>query len=287
MTATGGKLTMGGALRAHWPEYSIEALGLGLFMVSACALGTLLGHPASPVVESVPDPVARRLLMGLAMGLTAVGLIYSPWGQRSGAHFNPATTLVFWRLGKIATPDAVFYAVSQTIGGLGGVGLAAALIGPPLGDPAVRYVATLPGPRGAAAAFVAEMLIAFVLMTVVLRASNTPGLARFTGLFAGGLVALYIAVEAPISGMSMNPARSLASALPAAAADVLWIYVLAPPVGMLLAADVYVRREGLAGVFCAKLHHDGARRCIFHCRFSEMRAAAHPVALAPEPAARA
>src|SRR5262249_54502831 len=63
------------ALRAHWPEYLAEAAGLGLFMVSACAFGTLLGHPDSPVVRMLPDPVARRVLMGLAMGLTAVGLI--------------------------------------------------------------------------------------------------------------------------------------------------------------------------------------------------------------------
>ena len=83
------------ALSAHWPEYLAEAAGLGFFMVSACAFGTLLGHPDSPVVRVLPDPVARRVLMGLAMGVTAVGLIYSPWGQRSGAHFNPATTLTF------------------------------------------------------------------------------------------------------------------------------------------------------------------------------------------------
>jgi aquaporin Z len=122
------------------------------------------------------------------------------------------------------------------------------------------------------AAFAAEVLIAFILMSVVLRVSNTAGLARFTGVFAGALVAAYISVEAPISGMSMNPARSLASAIPAHAWTPLWIYVLAPPLGMLLAAHVYVRRRGLAGVFCAKLHHDNARRCIFRCRYAELAA---------------
>ena len=85
----------------HWPEYLIEAAGLRLFMLMACTFGTL--HPASPVVQRLPDPLARRSLMGVAMGLTAVALIYSPWGRRSGAHFNPATTLTFWRLGKLET----------------------------------------------------------------------------------------------------------------------------------------------------------------------------------------
>src|SRR5262245_45066345 len=108
---------MSGAVREHWPEYLAEAAGLGLFMISACLFGTLLGHPESPVVRALPDPIARRVLMGLAMGLTAIGLIYSPWGQRSGAHFNPATTLAFWRLGKLAPMDAAFYALFQVLGG--------------------------------------------------------------------------------------------------------------------------------------------------------------------------
>ena len=261
---------MRAALVTHWREYLIEAAGLGLFMLVACAFGTLLGHPASPLVQAIPSPLARRALMGVAMGLTAIALIYSPWGARSGAHFNPATTLTFWRLGKIASADAALYALAQTAGGLAGVALAAALVGPPLAAPDVRYVATVPGTAGPVGAFVAEAAITFVLMSVVLRASNTPRLTRLTGLFAGALVALYIALEAPLSGMSMNPARSLASALPAGTWPTLWIYFTAPPLGMLAAAELYVRRRGLASVFCAKLHHDTTTRCIFRCRFAEL-----------------
>jgi aquaporin Z len=110
----------------------------------------------------------------------------------------------------------------------------------------------------------------FVLMSVVLRASNTAQLARFIGLLAGALVATYIMLETPLSGMSMNPARSLASALPAGTWPTLWIYALAPPLGMLLAAEVYVRRGGAAAVFCAKLQHDTTQRCIFRCRYAEL-----------------
>jgi aquaporin Z len=261
---------MGAALVRHWPEYLIEAAGLGIFMLAACAFGTLLGHPASPVVRAVPDPLARRALLGAVMGLTAVSLIYSPWGRRSGAHFNPATTLTFWRLGKVASADALLYGLAQTAGGLGGVLVAAALVGPPLGAPAVRYVATLPGRVGPLGAFAAETAITFVLMSVVLRVSNTAGLARLTGLCSGALVAAYITLEAPLSGMSMNPARSLASAVPAGTWPTLWIYFVAPPLGMLLAAELYVRRRGRAAVFCAKLHHDATQRCIFRCRYAEL-----------------
>jgi aquaporin Z len=63
---------MSEALRTHWPEYVAEAAGLGLFMISACAFGTLLGHPHSPGVRALPDPIVRRVLMGLAMGFTAI-----------------------------------------------------------------------------------------------------------------------------------------------------------------------------------------------------------------------
>ena len=72
------------ALRAHWPEYLMEAAELGMFMISACVFATIVGHPASPLAEALPHPTIRRLLMGIAMGVTAVGIIYSPWGQRSG-----------------------------------------------------------------------------------------------------------------------------------------------------------------------------------------------------------
>jgi len=258
------------ALKSHWPEYLGEAGGLGLFMVSACLFGALLFHPGFPAARAIPDGLVRRLVMGLAMGLTAIGLIYSPWGRRSGAHLNPATTLVFWRLGKIAGPDAIWYALSQMLGGVAGVLATAALIGSALADPTVRYVVTVPGSGGVAVAFLAEVIITFTLMTAVLNASNTARWAGFTGIFAGALVAIYITLEAPVSGMSMNPARTLASAVPSGIWDALWIYFVAPPMGMLLAAELFVRRRGLAGVFCAKLHHDSTSRCIFRCQFNEL-----------------
>jgi aquaporin Z len=260
---------MGARVRA----YAIEAAGLGVFMLVACSFGVLLGHPGSPLVHALPAPLARRALMGAAMGLTAIALIYSPWGRRSGAHFNPATTLTFWRLGKIATRDAAMYVVAQVLGGLAGVLLAAGVLRAALAHPDVSYVATRPGTTGVVVAFAAELAMTFVLMSVVLRASNDATLARFTGLGAGALVAIYITVEAPLSGMSLNPARSFASAVPAAAWEAFWIYVVAPPLGMLAAAEVYVRRRGLRAVYCAKLHHD-AGPCIFRCRWAELSAMA-------------
>jgi aquaporin Z len=258
-------------VKSHWPEYAMEGALLGLFMISACIFVVLLEHPASPVRQLLPDPMLRRVFMGLAMGGTAVALIYSRWGKRSGAHMNPALTLTFTRLGKVAPRDAVGYAAGQFAGGFAGVLVASLVLGELIADPSTRYAATLPGPRGAAVAFAAEAAITFVLMSVVLAVSNHPTRAPFTGLCAGALVAVYIAVEAPLSGMSMNPARTLGSAVFARDWTALWVYFTAPPLGMLLAAEVYVRRRGRAAVFCAKLHHQNAERCVF-CEWREGRA---------------
>jgi aquaporin Z len=254
------------ALSRHWPEYLMEAAGLGAFMLSACVFAALLEHPASPIHHAIVSPLARRALMGIAMGLTAVGIIYSPWGQQSGAHLNPAVTLAFFRLGKIEPWDAAFYALAQFTGGIAGVALAVVTFGTVVRHPSVHYVATMPGAAGPWVALGAEAAISLGLMTTVLVVSNTPSLARFTGLFAGTLVAVYITTVAPISGMSMNPARTTASAVPAHMWSALWIYFVGPPLGMLLATEIH--RRLLSGpVFCAKLHHHNTRRCIFRCAY--------------------
>jgi len=251
------------SLTRHWPEYVIEAAGLGLFMISACLFGTILEHPSSPIRQAIADPLPRRVLMGMAMALTAITIIYSPWGKQSGAHINPSVTLTFFRLKKVKPWDALFYIIAQFFGGVAGVLISAAIIGKFLKDPSVNYVVTAPGDYGPGAAFLAEVVISFILMSVVLVVSNNPRMHRFTGLFAGALVATYITLEAPVSGMSMNPARSLASALPAHYWMEFWIYLTAPVLGMLLAAEAYARLKGAEGVSCAKLHHQNDKRCIF------------------------
>jgi aquaporin Z len=253
-------------------EYLMEAALLGIFMVSACAFVVLLDYPSSPVRLALPDPSLRRLLIGLAMGSTAVALIYSPWGMQSGAHFNPATTLTFYRLGKVRGRDALSYIGAQFAGAVAGVGAAWAVLGPRLADPATHFAATVPGAAGIAVAFLAEVVISFLLMSVVLRVSNHQRFARYTGVCAGILVACFITFEGPLSGMSMNPARTLGSALFARDWTALWIYFVAPPAGMLAAAELYLRQRGKGAVFCAKLHHQNAKPCIF----CEARRAAAP-----------
>jgi aquaporin Z len=258
------------ALKEHWPEYLCEAAELGLFMISAGLFTILLHHPGSPVLSLIPSEFTRRMLTGIAMGSTAIALVFSPLGKRSGAHFNPAVTLTFWRLGKVKNWDAMFYIIAQFIGGIAGVFVVALFVRDAVSHPTVNYAATLPGMQGLTVAFLAELVIAFVLMSVVLRVSNTPHIARYTGLFAGALVATYITLESPLSGMSMNPARTFGSAFVGNIWTGLWIYFIAPVIAMQFAALVYLRSKRT--VYCAKYHHHNSQRCIFNCRFPELLA---------------
>jgi aquaporin Z len=159
--------------------------------------------------------------------------------------------------------DAVFYIAAQFTGGVSGVLLSKFLLGAIIAHPSVNHVATVPGPTGVGVAFFAEAFIACGMMLMVLLSTNTPELAPITGLFAGTLVFLYITFEAPFSGMSINPARTVASALPSGIWTSGWIYFVAPVSGMLLAAQIYAVIKTTSPHACPKLHHGTQQRCIF------------------------
>jgi len=194
--------------------------------------------------------------------------------MRSGAHLNPAVTLTFWRLGKVRGVDALCYATAQFAGGALGVLLVWLLLGTAFAEKPVFFVNTVPGPNGVWPAYVAEVGMTFLLMLTVLTCVSSPRLTRFTGCFAGLLVAAYITLLAPVSGMSMNPARSFASALPAGLWEFLWIYFTAPVTGMLLGVEAFRRLRLGRRWFCAKLVHDARYRCI-HCGH-DPAGSAHP-----------
>jgi aquaporin Z len=263
-------------IELHWPEYLMEAGEAGLYLFSACAAATLLWHPGSPIQPYLPSDAVRRMLMGLAMGATIIAIVLSPWGKQSGAHFNPAVTFTFYRLGKVAWRDAVFYCSAQLIGAVTGVALASLVLQGAPAHKAVRYAATLPGIYGEIIAFVAELAISFILMSAILFASNHQVLAPYTHYFAAVLAAIYIAFESPLSGMSTNPARTFGPALYGGYWHTLWIYFIAPPLGMLVAAEVFLLARSRKGPYCAKLHHHNDKRCIFHHSGADHTATRNP-----------
>jgi aquaporin Z len=232
----------GSVRRAGVVEYLIEAWGLGTFMVAASVFAVLLEHPSSSVRMMISSPFVRRALMGAAMGMTALVILYSPWGKRSGAHINPAVTLAFLRLGRIHPIDAVFYIAAQCFGAVSGVLGAFFVLRARLSHPAVAFVVTKPGPSGTVSALMGEAFISATMMLVVLLCGASR-LSRATGLAAACLVALFITFEAPLSGMSINPARTLGSAVVAGDYDAFWVYLLAPTLGMLAATEIYKRLE--------------------------------------------
>ncbi len=205
--------------------------------------------------------------MGIAMGTTAILIIHSPMGKRSGAHFNPAITITYLRLGKIAAWDAAFYVVFQFLGGVLGVALSAIALGPAIAAPSVDYAVTIPGVYGTAAAFFAEFFMASLLMAFVLWFSNRPSFAVYTSYLVGILIMFYILLFAPVSGFSINPARTTGSAIFAHVWTALWIYFVAPLLGMMIAAEIYVRLYGNGNILCAKLHPDPNFPCPFLCSF--------------------
>ena len=258
-----GALNAADSLRRHWPEYLMEAGEAGCYLLSACALATLLWHPASPLQGYLRNDAVRRMLMGAGMGATIILIVHSPWGKQSGAHFNPALTLAYCRLGKVASWDALFYCASQFVGAVGGVVLAMLVLWGAPAHNAVRYSATLPGTYGYWVAFLAEVAVSFLLMMTVLVTTNHRILRPYTRHFVALLIASGIAFESPVSGMSANPARTFGPAVWGRYWESLWIYLTAPTLGMLAAGELFLRARSGKGPYCAKLDHQNDERCIF------------------------
>jgi aquaporin Z len=249
------------ALKRHWFLYVYEGAELAIFMLSACFVDTLLYATSSPVPALIPSLALRGLIMGASMGITAILIIHSPIGKASGAHFNPSITLTYLRLGKIAPWDAVFYIAGQFFGSIAGVGISALILGSRLALPPVEYAITIPGKYGTAAAFFAEFFMATLLMSVVLWTSNRRAYARYTSYFVGTLITFYVLFFGPVSGFSINPARTVGSAVFAHIWTAIWLYFTAPILGMLTAAQGYIAIYGSEKVVCAKLHHAPSYLC--------------------------
>jgi aquaporin Z len=221
--------------------YMMEPFGLSIFMISACFFSAILNAKTSCLITIIPNAFVRLLIMGIAMGVTALIIFYSPWTSPSGAQINPAVTLSFLRLGTINKQDAFFYIIFQFIGGTVTVYIMQLLMGGMLMNAPVNSAVTVPGKGiSTAIAGLTEFSIAFCMITMILFTSTSNKLKKYTRIFAGCFVCLYVIIAGPISGFGMNPARTFASALPANIWTAFWIYVIAPIAGMLLATEFFI-----------------------------------------------
>ena len=223
----------------------MEAAGLAGFVLGAGCLAVFLEHPDFPAMQSSfggeENAIWRRVPLGLIMG-AYIALVVYLFGEKSGAHINPATTWAFFRLGKISFTDSVFYTAAQFAGAIAAAQLLKLALGEWFAHPKVGYGVTKPMlPHDSMSAFVAEFIISFVLTFAVLIVISYKRLEKYAPPVSGVLIGLYLIFELPFSGMSLNPARSFAAALAAHKWEHLWIYFVAPPVAMLLAAEIYAR----------------------------------------------
>ena len=240
LTGTGGITQLKASFRKNWKYYVQEALGLAIFMISACFFGAMLEGETAPLHLAITNGTVRTVIMGLLMGATALFIFYSPWTSPSGSHINPAVTLSFLRLGKMCYRDTIFYILFQLAGGTMAVYMMQWLMGPILITAPVRSVVTVPAKAGVWPACFMELTIAFVTMSMVLFTSASTRYKNYTRIIAGCLVCSYVIIAGPVSGFGMNPARSFASALPAHIWTAAWIYMIIPVAGMLGAVEFFL-----------------------------------------------
>jgi aquaporin Z len=248
----------------------MEAAELATLMVCICSAGTLFYSGNSPLAKLGLPWSVRAAMMGVSVAGATFAIIKSPLGRRSGAHFNPALTLAYFSLRRIHHWDALGYVIAQFGGGIAGVSLAHKLLGTSLSDVPVRFVVTTPGRNGEVLAYLAELVTSFTLMGVVLIASNHRKLAKISPLFVALVTVFSYLASASIAGYSVNPARSISSALFAHVWWGIWIYLVAPSLGMVAAAFVYQGVAGRDRIYCAKVFHDCRTTCPFNCRFHEL-----------------
>jgi len=241
--------------------YLAEFLGTAILLVVGLSAVSVDFGAGSPVAAAIPSAVLRRLITGTVFAGGGAVVVYSVLGRISGGHLNPAVTLAFLRLGKIKSHLAVGYVFAQVAGAFAGA-LAVRLMWGALAG-SVDDGATVPGPQGPLVALIAEALMTFALVSLVLQFMRSPSLAPYTPLAVSVLVAALVTLEAPISGTSLNPARTLGPALVAGVFTDIWVYVVGPLAGA-LAAVVAADRVDAAFVPCAKLFHTDEFACHFH-----------------------
>jgi aquaporin Z len=247
-------------MRRNLPVYACEFAGTAVMLFWGITAVALMWGAGSPV-PVIPIPALRRLATGILFAGGATAVVYSPLGKRSGGHINPAVTLAFWKLGNVPGRDVPWYIAAQTLGAIAGT-TAAAIVWSDLAR-SVQLAATVPGQGWTwAGALLAEAAATFALVFLIFVCVNKPSLAARTGIIAGSLVAVLVMIEAPVSGTSVNPARSLAPALLVPLFRDQWIYVAGPMAGALLAAIAYQRKWGGSTV-CAKLYHTADYPCPF------------------------
>jgi glycerol uptake facilitator-like aquaporin len=191
----------------------------------------------SPVSRSVPQIQFELLIVGMALGILITGLILSPAGKTSGGHMNPAISLAMWRFGVFPGAAVAPYVAAQLLGSVLGVAAARAVWGPAVADAKVVYAVLQPGAGWSPVTlFSAETVSMALIVLLVGFCLDTPRLGPFIPCVVGGAIALAIILLGTSTGGSVNPARQFGPAVMSGQTRFLWVYLLAPMIGAMLAA---------------------------------------------------
>jgi len=204
----------------NYKKYLAELIGT--FALVFCGTGAI-------IINQETNGIIGHVGIAITIGLIVTVMIYT-FGEKSGAHFNPAVTIAFWISGLFSKKEVVRYILAQTIGGI----LASIVLNVlfPLNE---TLGATIPT-GSLMQSFILEIILTFFLMLVIFFTSQgSKEVGIIAGFAIGGTVLLEALFAGPISGASMNPVRSLAPALISNDLSVIWIYISAPIIGAILA----------------------------------------------------
>ena len=220
-----------------WTLFAAEFIGTAILVGVGLSFVILDFGNGSPVIQLFPDPGLRRAITGFLFGTTGALIAVSWIGKESGAHINPVVTLAFLVRGKIGSVHAGGYILFQLLGGIAG---ALPLLFWGNTGSSISYGGTFPGQNYTNwAALVGETVTTFMLVFLLFIFIGHDKLKRFTPILFPVLYAIMVFVEAPVSGTSTNPARSLGPSVISGSWAGWWIYWIGPVAGALLGAVIH------------------------------------------------
>ena len=247
----------------HWQEYLAELLGTAFLIFVGLSAVTFDFGKGLPMEHLIPNHSFRLLITGLIFAGSGSLVAISPLGKLSGAHINPAVSLAFWAKGKMELRDLGGYIVGQFVGAF----IGAAFLVLVWGDYAasVDNGMTLPGKDYSLwDVFLVEMGMTFLLVFSIFIFVSSHRLMSWTPLMTWLLIAIMVWWGAPVSGTSINPARSIGPAVVSWSWQAQWLYCIAPLLGAMLAVVVYhFLSINRCQILTGKLFHVPHYRCIF------------------------
>jgi aquaporin Z len=228
-----------------------EFLGTALLLMAGLSLVIFMFGSGSPMAQLIPDVKLRQVITGFLFGSIGASIALSPIGKLSGAHINPAVTMVFWLFRKIEGRLAVTYTLAQLTGAI--VGCLPLLLWGSMGR-SIDFGVTIPGEGySLQTVLLGEVITTFTMVSLLVIFIGFRNIRQFTPYMFPFLYCIIVPLEAAISGTSTNPARSLGPAVISGQWYGWWIYLVGPLSGALLASlacSLLAKR-----ITIAKLYH--------------------------------